>query len=394
MKPGIMFPLVVVVSLAAGSCAQMREGGGALVRTSAIVLKNCTLIDGSGSPPRSGVDILIRGETVANIAEAGKLTVPTGSKIFDLKGATVLPGFINAHVHRAYDSTNLRNWAKAGVTTVRDLAPMGTFDFIRAREEFRKNPALARIVSGTPILSPPGGYGGPDYYASPEDAKAKVLGYAAAGADIIKFSIEDELQGRSWKLPTYQEVRSIVEAAHSRGKKAAVHIMHARNLRWAIDAGVDDVAHMVVEPVDAPTIEGMVKRGIYWVPTLELIKGISEMYSLDWDRVAIENLSRFYRAGGKVALGTDFAGYSCSFDSGFPKTEVLLMKRAGMENKDIIVAGTRNAATVCGLDDQIGTVEEGKKADLLVVDGDPLSDITALFKARMVLHSGVVIGGV
>ncbi|MCX7748512.1 MAG: amidohydrolase family protein [Clostridia bacterium] len=393
MKRRSLFVLITAIFLILSSCVQTAVDETALAcsQNNIIVLKNCVLIDGTGASPRRSAEIMIRGGKLAKITTRGKIKVPRGSKVLDLKGAVVLPGFINAHVHRAYDSSNLQNWLNGGVTTVRDLAPLGIYDFIKARDEFNKNPKNSRIVSATPIMSVPGGYDGTDYYNSPEDARNKVLNYIDKGVDIIKFSIEDELQGRQWTLPTYEEVKSIVDTAHSGKKKVSVHIMHARNLRWAIDAGVDDVAHMVVEPVDSGTINDMIKKNIYWIPTLELIKGVSEMHSLDWDVIAADNLSKFYKAGGKIALGTDFGGYMCNFDRGFPKTEVLLMQKAGMKNMDIIVAGTKNAAIVCGLSKEIGTIEEGKKADILVVNGDPLSDIKALFNASMVIHNGTII---
>ena len=92
-----------------------------------------------------------------------------------------------------------------------------------------------------------------------------------------------------------------------------------------------------------------------------------------------------------MALGTDFEGYSCSWDLGMPTTEIELMRRAGMSAMQIIVAATRNAARVCDLGRELGTLESGKIADLFVIDGDPLSDLDALLEVRLVVHDGVVI---
>jgi imidazolonepropionase-like amidohydrolase len=192
-------------------------------------------------------------------------------------------------------------------------------------------------------------------------------------------------------MPTYKEVKSIVDTAHSSNKRVSVHISHKRNLKWAIDAGADEIAHMVVEPLGTAEIDEMVTKGIYWVPTLELWKGVSESYSLDWLDVAVENLAAFYKAGGKIALGTDFEGYTCKFDDGFPITEVKLMNKAGMTNMDIITAGTKNSADTCGVGKERGTVEAGKRADILVVSGNPLSDINTLANTKMVIHNGQVV---
>ena len=128
-----------------------------------------------------------------------------------------------------------------------------------------------------------------------------------------------------------------------------------------------------------------------WVPTLELWQGVSRCYGLSWSTVAASNLRRFVEAGGVVALGTDFAGYSTPFDLGMPITEIQLMREAGMTAMQIVEAATRNAAVVCGLGDSLGTIEPGKIADLLVLAGDPLADLDVLTSVVMVIRDGVVI---
>ena len=99
------------------------------------------------------------------------------------------------------------------------------------------------------------------------------------------------------------------------------------------------------------------------------------------------------QAGGRVALGTDYAGYRSEFDLGMPIREIGWMHDAGMTPLQIIVAATRYAAYVCNLEDELGTLEEGKIADVLVVNGDPLQDLGALQDIRMVLHNGIIIRG-
>jgi imidazolonepropionase-like amidohydrolase len=135
----------------------------------------------------------------------------------------------------------------------------------------------------------------------------------------------------------------------------------------------------------------MVENDVYWVPTLELYRYITRDAQNGWDQKAIGNLRRFLAGGGKVALGTDFAGYGAEFDLGMPMLEIEAMLESGMTPMQIIVAATQNGAHVCNLNDEIGTLEEGKAADILVVDGDPLSDIQALARTLIVIHDGVVI---
>lgn len=104
-------------------------------------------------------------------------------------------------------------------------------------------------------------------------------------------------------------------------------------------------------------------------------------------------MERFVKAGGKIAFGTDFAGYRCAFDDGFPRTEVELMRQAGLSPLEIIVAATRNAAFVCGLGEVLGTVEAGKIADLIVVKDNPLENLATLYDVQMVIHHGTIIHG-
>jgi imidazolonepropionase-like amidohydrolase len=143
---------------------------------------------------------------------------------------------------------------------------------------------------------------------------------------------------------------------------------------------------MVTDALSDELTERMLENDVIWVPTLELWKNVG--YG---DRRAIANLAKFVEAGGKVALGTDYAGYDAEFDLGMPVTETGLMQKAGMTPMQIISAGTQNAAHVCNLDHELGTLEAGKIADVLVVDGDPLEDIHALAKVRIVIHNGSVI---
>ncbi|MEE9464710.1 MAG: amidohydrolase family protein, partial [Candidatus Neomarinimicrobiota bacterium] len=169
------------------------------------------------------------------------------------------------------------------------------------------------------------------------------------------------------------------------------HISRSHHLEKALAAGVDDVVHMVVDNLPAALISEMIAQDMYWVPTLELWDGVSELHRVNWDAQAKNNLSRFVSAGGKVALGTDFDGYVTDFQLGLPMHEMELMQAAGMTPMQIIVAGTRNAAHVCNLDTVLGTIEPGKIADILVVAGNPLEDLQVLRNVRLVMHNGEVI---
>ena len=163
----------------------------------------------------------------------------------------------------------------------------------------------------------------------------------------------------------------------------------ARDLERALDAGVDEIAHMVVDKLSEQLISRMVETGTRWVPTLELWQGVSRLYPISHGSMAIKNLAQFVEAGGEVVLGTDYAGArQVDFDLGMPIHEIEWMQEAGMTPLQIIVAATRNGARSCNIERELGTLEKGKLADVLVVDGDPLVDVHALTKARLILREG------
>jgi len=355
------------------------------------VLANLTLIDGTGTGPRSGIVVVVSNGRIEAVGPETQVVLPKGCQRVDLHGAFLLPGFINAHVHGAYNPAVLGEWLSAGVTSVRDLGPFVS-DYLVERDRLGGDPRNARIISATPLISPPGGYGSAQVDGAAA-ARATVRQFADQGVDLIKVAIEDDLQGRVWSMIGAAELSAIVQEAHSRRLRVSTHISHVRNLPLALEAGVDDLAHMVVEPLPRSTARDLIARGIAWVPTLELWKGVSAKHSLDWIRIAVANTGVFYRAGGTVALGTDFNGYSIPFDTGFPITEARLLLEAGLPPLAVITAGTRNAALVSGKLASLGTVEQGKIADLVVIRDDPLAEIGALAHPLMVIKGGAAVRG-
>jgi imidazolonepropionase-like amidohydrolase len=224
---------------------------------------------------------------------------------------------------------------------------------------------------------------------SPEDARDKVARLLDDGADLIKIALESgAIFGQSMPMLSPKEAAAIVQVAHECGTVVSAHVSISPDLELALDAGVDDIAHMVTDRAPDELIQRMVESDVYWVPTLELWKGVGH----GLDTRVIDNLRRFAEAGGKVALGTDYAGApDVDFDLGMPIDEIGWMQEAGMTPLEIIVAATRNGAHVCNLEDELGALEVGKLADVLVVNGDPLEDLGTLTNIRMVLRSGVVI---
>lgn len=354
------------------------------------LLTHASLIGGNPLQVQTGMTLRLRDGRIRAMAPDGQLAADRDEQVIDLQGAYVLPGLINAHVHDAYDEAQLRRWVQAGITTVRDLNPHGLHDFLAFRDTHQGRSEFARLLSSSPILTATGGYGSVELKDS-QQAVAAVRQYAKQGVDVIKLAIEDDCEGRPWTLLSAESLSAMTAAAHEAGKRVVAHLSHSYNLQLALDAQVDELAHMVVEPMSDEQLAAVVRRGLYWTPTLELWHGVSSLFPVDYEAQAIDNLRRFHRAGGRVVLGTDFGGFSTPFDSGVPMTEFRLMQQAGMSNGDILLAATQTAAEAIGLGDQLGSLKAGKEADLLVVAGDPLMDLTALQHPLWVFHHGVVV---
>lgn len=360
-----------------------------------IVLSGGNLIDGTGAEPVRDAAVIIEGNRILYAGPRAAISIPPGARVIDTTGTWILPGLINAHVHSGLSVTNRRTWAFEGVTTIRDLGSNPDRIF-SARAAAGNNPGLARLVAAGPLVTAPGGYPIVPYNAtavslevfSADDARAKVENLLDRGADIIKVAAETG----DGSIPVLDgaTIRLIGRIAHGRGTRLSIHITTMRDFHRAVDNGADDLAHMVYgtdfTSVDA---QAVVDRGISWVPTLELWEGVGAQQLAD----AVANLRTFLRAGGAhlVALGTDYDGYDSPFQLGLPMREMELMSEAGMTPMQIIVAATRNAATVCNLGAQLGTLARGTIADILVVRGNPLADLHNLRSVRLVVHDGMVI---
>jgi imidazolonepropionase-like amidohydrolase len=183
------------------------------------------------------------------------------------------------------------------------------------------------------------------------------------------------------------QAKAIVDVAHARGRRVSAHITSADDVARCLSAGVDDIAHMPSDTLSADLAATVTSRGIYWVPTLELWHNVGAAYGFR----AVSNLRRFAAAGGLVAMGTDYAGYAAEFDLGLPIREMEWMLEAGLTNREVLLAATRNAAVVCGLGRELGTIQAGWIADILVLGADPLDDLHALQDLRYVVHNGQVI---
>jgi len=353
-----------------------------------LALAGGTLIDGTGADPISDAVVLIAGEKILAAGSRASIKIPGNVRTIDLEGAAILPGFINAHVHLAFEKANLQAWAYGGVTTVRDEgASTGQINQLKAfRAALGHDPQYARLVSAGTMLAVSGGYGNL-FVSSPEEARRAVLQEADLGVDAVKVALEDGYAG-THGLPklTPEELKAIVSAAHGRGLPVSGHITQGAYLQELLDAGADDIAHVPYDSIPSTSLEQMIRRDAYLIPTFTVLRNYGAPMI-----TCVANLKQFIRLGGKAALGNDYGGGPGEFELGIPMYEIEMMSGAGMSPMQIIVAATRNAAHVLRLDDEIGTLEPGKVADILIVNGNPVDGLQSLKMIRMVIHYGTII---
>ncbi len=396
-RPGLSVAVVIITLLLSTACSSatpITAPTPAPAPVPSLVLINGTLIDGTGADPIKDAVLVIQGERIVAVGPRSSINIPESAKIIDVQGATMLPGFFNAHVHGAYNEEKLAAWAKEGVTTVRDLGARQWPPSKTLLDRIEQDNRYARLISGGIFITPPDGYpiavfgGIGKTISATEEAPRAVNEMLDQGADVIKISMESgQIFRQQIPMLTTEQVKAIVATAHQRGTRVSAHATVAKDLKRAIDEGVDEVAHMVVDPINDNLIKAMIERDMYWVPTIELWKNVGQGQDVN----VIDNLKRYVAAGGKVALGTDFEGYYTPFQLGMPTKEIAWMTEAGLTPMQIIVAATKSAAHVSNIERDLGTLETGKIADVLIVKGDPLQDLKALSNVQYVIHNGEVI---
>jgi len=379
--------------------------------------------------------IVIRGARVDRVTPAREQQIPAGAKVVDLSQATVLPGLIDCHTHIMLADTdnshyeeyllkdsyqyrtilatlNVKRDLEAGFTAMRDVETEGAmYSDVDVRNAINQGLIPGpRLKVATRGISSTGGYelegyapqvkvpSGVQLVDGPYEARKAVREQFNYGADLIKMYGNDRYrflpngQIRSVANFSFEEVQAIVDEARLKGLKVACHAYDGPGLHYCIDAGVASIEHGI--QLDEDAIHKMVAKGTYLVPTLQvyccaLEKGDLAMSGGKTSRVAIHEVSfkKALAAGVKIAFGTD-AG---SFPHGTQAVEFEWMTRYGMSPLDAIRSATVNAADLLGWTDDIGTLEPGKYADLIAVDGNPLSDIKQLEHVKFVMKGGEVV---
>src|SRR5215468_4723610 len=401
------------------------------------VLRGGALIDGTGAGPRAGATVVIRDGRIEAVPTRPAADWPHDAEIIDVSGMTILPGLIDCHDHMAMHGYDLaRRWgidepqstrtlrtAKVleqtlamGYTAVRDAAGLDT-GFKRAIDEGLI--AGPRLVVSLCIISPIGGIGDrvspsgfsccvpndpllPDGVVnSLADVRPVVRRIVRAGADVIKCATTGGASSRPDHGPldgafNLDEMQALTEEAHALDRRVMCHALGGRGLRIAIEAGVDSIEHGCYLDEEPELLDMMAERGIFFVPTFAVydfhrkspLPHVRER-ARHLQEHHVESLRRALAAGVKIAAGTDAGGH------GHPSNalEIEYLVKAGLTPLQALRAATGWAAECLGRGSEFGTVEKGKLADLILVNGDPLEDVTILQKPdriALVLKGGEV----
>lgn len=369
--------------------------------------------------------------TGVDLSGAGKV------KIIDLKNDFVMAGMIDSHVHvtmqispheleKGVTTTSsdyaligavyARRILNAGFTTIRDVGASSREAIFALRDIIRKGKIPGpRILAAGYIISPLGGHGDsvgyrPDVFGTPssaicngaDDCRRAVRDQIKYGADVIKYVatggvLTAQASGTGQQF-TDAEQRAIIETAHMSGLKVAAHAHGKGGIESALRSGVDSIEHGSY--LDKDTVKLFRKTGAYLVPTLLAGKTVVDIATKkpgffppsivakakQVGPLMSHALNLAYKGGVKIAFGTD-SGVSVH---GINGQELVLMVKAGMSRKDVLIAATVSAADLLGRSNIIGTVEKGKSADIIAASGNPLKDISTLLHPDFVMARGVI----
>lgn len=363
-------------------------------------LVGAKLIDGTGKPVIEAAVVVIEGDRIRNVGPIASTPVPSGTEVTDVTGKTVMPGLINCHAHLCMDGSPdaisawrqrslAENFAmaarqaedalRAGITTLRDLRGWDDVDLAlkKAIQQGRvQGPRL--LVSGQVGMRVRG----------VAEARKAVHKQIEAGYDVIKMTGSARLR--------YEDLRAIIDEARAAGRPTATHALGASGYKEAILAGITSIEHGIY--LDAEAIAMMAEKGTYFVPTLAGLHHIREggpnsgIPGFVTDMAVrgrdshLEGFRLAREAGIRIAAGNDGGGPFNRADNLASELECLVA--AGMSPAEALAAAQTTAAQLLGLADEIGTAEAGKLADFVVVDGDPLVDISAVRRVCMVFKAG------
>jgi imidazolonepropionase-like amidohydrolase len=392
-----------------------------------LLIENVILIDGTGRPPREGVTLVVEADRIVSIVSSPPPDV-TGTRI-DGQGKWAIPGLMDMHVHLRGGLTALHGYLYCGVTSIYDAGNDPDVIFPLREKERRGEIVSPRIFATGAIVTAPGGHGGEGAVGIEDFARdrGKLDEHIAKAPDLIKIT-QDEHGWGTRPMIRYLPaglLEEIVRYYHESGIRTTIHVSNEIRAWEAVYAGIDTLAHPVIQgPVSDRYLNMMKVKKIPQVSTLtigegysrlvdhpefldqplyratlspEQIDGLRNKTRKEWEArrwtqwmkvmtpVAQENLKRLHEAGGVVVAGTDQ-----SLGAALHR-ELELLVEGGIPPLDVIGIATRSGALFLGKERELGTLEEGKLADIVLLDANPAEDIENLKKIRAVIKAGVVI---
>lgn len=401
-----------------------------LPRPGITILRGVRLFDGTANPIRDDVTVIVEDGRIAEVTDATVAT-PSDGWVIDLHGLFLMPGLIDCHAHVAVKNSvvipegaeplrpgvqshlaaaALRAALAMGITTIRDVGSYGD-TVLELRQAMRfgafRGPRLltcGKIVSATSA----GGRHFDTMYREadgPDEMRKAAREQLRIGADFVKIMMTGarsvELENPGPPQVTVDEVAALVDEVHRQGYRVAAHCEGLDGTRLAVEHRIDTIEHGFFLHQEPALLAQMVDQGTILVPTLSFLVDVAERHADDWSphlvtrgsynlEEAFKTVAAALAAGVPMAMGFD------SFPEELAASELGMMVSAGVSPHQALMAATSVAARAIGLDDQIGTVEVGKLADLVVVDGDPLSDVGHLTepdRVHLVLQSGEPVAG-